>query len=169
MLIKLTDQDGQTHGGMQWGPGVTHGPTSGEGELCGPGWLHLYEGLGVALLHNPIGANFLSPRAWRARARVERRQDLKAGTRTLTTIEEITFTPPTTEQLVTVAVLLAFDHYNPIQDQGMWGAWAVDWLSGNDRSAGRRWRGRGRRRRRGRRQGAYITHVNAVACAVFGF
>ena len=35
-LYKLTDGDGQTRGGTQWGPGVSHSGT-GEGELCGPG------------------------------------------------------------------------------------------------------------------------------------
>src|SRR3990167_170039 len=137
VLIKLTDRDGQTRNGTQWGSGVTHEVRGAEvdtGPLCSSSWLHLYEGLGVALLHNQLGANFPTPRAWRAVARVERREGLKAGTRHLTTIEEVTYVPPTTEQLVTVAILLAFDRYNPTCDGGAWGAWAMDWLSGEDRS-----------------------------------
>src|SRR3990167_4673460 len=138
VLIKLTDQNGQTQNGTQWGPGVTHevrGTWAGTGPLCSPNWLHLYEGLGVALLHNPLGADFQTPRAWRAVTRVERREGLKAGTRRLTTGEEVTYVPPTTEQLVTVAILLAFDHYRPDADAGAWGVWAVGWLSGEDRSS----------------------------------
>lgn len=38
-LYKLTDSHGRTYNDTQWGPGVTH-EASGEGELCGPGWLH---------------------------------------------------------------------------------------------------------------------------------
>ena len=31
-LYKLTDKNGQTHGGCQWGPGVQH-ETSGDGDI----------------------------------------------------------------------------------------------------------------------------------------
>src|SRR3990167_3195751 len=98
MLVKLTNQDGQTQGGMQWGPGVMHelrGAEAGTGSLCSSNWLHLYEGLGVALLHNPIGADFASPRVWRAHARIEQREGLKAGTMRLTATKEIAYVPPT--------------------------------------------------------------------------
>ena len=37
---KLTDENGQTHGGMQWGEGITH-TASGEGDLCRPGWIEV--------------------------------------------------------------------------------------------------------------------------------
>ena len=39
--IKLTDRNMRAYGGFQWeiGRKVT---TSGEGTLCGPGWLHCY-------------------------------------------------------------------------------------------------------------------------------
>ena len=38
-LYKLTDSRGKTWGDTQWGPGVSHSGT-GEGELCGSGWIH---------------------------------------------------------------------------------------------------------------------------------
>ena len=50
-LYKLTDGDGQTRGGTQWGPGVSHSGT-GKGELCGPGWIHAYEHPLIAVLLN---------------------------------------------------------------------------------------------------------------------
>ena len=40
-VYKLTDQKMQTHGGYQWVLGEWH-EKSGEGELCGPGWLIRY-------------------------------------------------------------------------------------------------------------------------------
>ena len=178
MLVKLTDRDGQTWGGMQWGPGVTHevmGTEAGTGVLCSPYWLHLYEGLGVALLHNPLGANFSTPRAWRAVARVERREGLKAGVQRLTTVEEVTYVTPTVEQLVTVALLLAFDCYDPASDTGAWGAWAVNWLSGEDRTAAAARAAAARAARAAAEastragEKTYARHVNAVACAVFGY
>ena len=134
MLIKLTDTGDQTYNGTRWGENVTHGPTSGQGPLCSSGWLHFYEGLGVALFHNPNGAAFQTPHAWEARATVEKREGLKAGTRRLTTVRRVEYLPPTTEQLVTVAILLAFDVYDAEQDNGKWATWAIDWLSGADRT-----------------------------------
>ena len=204
VLIKLTDQNGQTRGGTQWGPGVTHevrGTGAGMGSLCSPNWLHFYEGLGVALLHNSLGADFQTPRAWRAVARVGRRETLKAGTRRLTTVEEVTYVSPTTEQLVTVAILLAFDHYRPDADAGAWGAWAVNWLSGGDRSkeasaeawaaaSAEAWAAKAAAASaatwvaasaatsaakaatwaaKAAAESRYVQHVNAVACAVFGY
>ena len=64
-LYKLTDGDGQTMSGTQWGPGVSHSGT-GEGELCGPGWIHAYEHPLIAVLLNPIHANIQNPRLWEA-------------------------------------------------------------------------------------------------------
>jgi hypothetical protein len=40
-LYKLTDKDGRTRGDTKWGEGATH-TTDGQGDLCGPGWLHAY-------------------------------------------------------------------------------------------------------------------------------
>jgi hypothetical protein len=41
-VYKLTNENFQTFGGCQWGENITH-ITSGEGDLCGPGWLHYYD------------------------------------------------------------------------------------------------------------------------------
>ena len=64
-LYKLTDSCGRTRDGTRWGPGVSHSGT-GKGELCGPGWIHAYEHPLVAVLMNPIHANFQNPRLWEA-------------------------------------------------------------------------------------------------------
>ena len=138
MNIKLTDQRGQTRGGLQWGEGVTHriGGRAGKRPLCTDRCIHYYEGLGLALLHNPIGANFFRPRAWVCQPRGERRHEgLKSGATWLTTIREIEYVPPTTEQVVTCAILLALEVYDSdIDREGAWAEWAEGWLAGVDRS-----------------------------------
>ena len=68
-LYKLTDRDGQTRNGTQWGPGMSHSGT-GKGELCGPGWIHAYEHPLIAVLLNPIHAIFQNPRLWEAEGEV---------------------------------------------------------------------------------------------------
>lgn len=52
---KLTDENHQTRNETQWGENITH-YTNGEGELCGPGWLHYYNDPLLAVLLNPVHA-----------------------------------------------------------------------------------------------------------------
>jgi hypothetical protein len=129
-LYKLTDGDGQTRGGTQWGPGVSHSGT-GEGELCGPGWIHAYEHPLVAVLMNPIHAKFKNPRLWEAEGEVVLRDSqLKCGCKTLTTVREIPLPSITTEMRVRFAILCAKEVCADLS----WNAWADRWLSGEDRS-----------------------------------
>jgi hypothetical protein len=129
-LYKLTDRDGQTWGGTQWGPGVSHSGT-GEGELCGPGWIHAYEHPLVAVLMNPIHANFQNPRLWEAEGEVGLRDgQIKCGCKTLTTVREIPLPSITTEMRVRFAILCAKEVCTCLS----WNAWADRWLSGEDRS-----------------------------------
>ena len=76
-LYKLTTQDGVTrkgeHNETKWGDGVEH-TASGEGDLCGPGWLHAYEDPLVAAFMNPAHANITNPRElWWTRRYVDGR------------------------------------------------------------------------------------------------
>ena len=129
-LYKLTDRDGQTWGGTQWGPGISHSGT-GEGELCGPGWIHAYEHPLIAVLLNPIHANFQNPRLWEAEGEVGLRDgQIKCGCKTLTTIREIPLPAITTEMRVRFAILCAKEVCACLS----WNAWADKWLSGEDRS-----------------------------------
>jgi hypothetical protein len=129
-LYKLTDGDGQTRGGTQWGPGVSHSGT-GKGELCGPGWIHAYEHPLVAVLMNPIHAKFKNPRLWEAEGEVGLRDgQLKCGCKTLTTIREIPLPSITTEMRVRFAILCAKEVCADLP----WNAWADRWLSGRNRS-----------------------------------
>ena len=131
-LYKLTDEDGRTRNGTQWGPGVSHSGT-GEGELCGPGWIHAYEHPLIAVLMNPIHANFKNPRLWEAEGEIARRDgQLKCGCKTLTTVREIPLPEITTEMWVRFAIMCVKEVCTA---DIAWNAWADKWLSGEDRSA----------------------------------
>ena len=65
MLYKLTDENDRTYNDTQWGEGVTH-ETSGEGKLCGEGWIHAYIDPLLAVFLNPIHACFTNPHMWEA-------------------------------------------------------------------------------------------------------
>ena len=116
---KLTDANGQTCGGTQWGPDVTH-ETDGHGELCGSGWLHSYNDPLVAVLHNPIGANFgPGMRLWEAEGDREYKNDngMKQGHTRLTTIVEMTVPAITTEQRIKYGILFIRPHLHQVYNQ----------------------------------------------------
>jgi hypothetical protein len=130
-LFKLTDGDGKTRNDTQWGPGVSHSGT-GEGELCGPGWIHAYEHPLVAVLMIPIHAHFPNPRLWEAEGEIAIRDgQLKCGCKTLTTVREIPLPAVTTEMRVRFAILCAKEVCGADLP---WNAWADKWLSGGDRT-----------------------------------
>ena len=128
---KLTDRNNKTMNHTQWGPGVTH-RTNGEGELCGPGWLHCYEHPLLAVLLNPIHSNFQTPKLWEAAGEgdILKEGQLKLGVTALTTLREIPLPVVTTEQRVRFAILCA----KRVCSDPAWSKWADRWLSGEDRS-----------------------------------
>jgi hypothetical protein len=130
-LYKLTDASGRTRGGTQWGEGVSHSGT-GEGQLCGPGYIHAYEHPLLAVLLNPIHAAFDNPRLWEAEGVIALRDgQLKCGCVTLTTTREIPLPQITTEQRVGFAIRSALAVYADPEFM----KWAQAWLDGVDRSA----------------------------------
>ncbi len=131
MLYKLTNEHGKTQNDTQWGPGVSHSGT-GEGGLCGPGWIHAYEHPLIAVLMNPMQADFKNPRLWEAEGEVGLRDgQFKCGCKTLTTIREIPLPEITTEMRVRFGILCAKE----VHECSTWNVWADKWLSGEDRSA----------------------------------
>lgn len=131
-LYKVTDSDGQTRNGTQWGPGVSHSGT-GEGGLCGPGWIHAYEHPLIAVLMSPIHIGFKNPRLWEAEGEVALRDgQLKCGCKTLTTVREIPLPAITMEMRVRFAICCAKE-VCPAAYLA-WNAWADKWLSGEDRT-----------------------------------
>ena len=130
-LYKLTDANAQTYNKTQWGEGITHEGT-GEGELCGPGWIHAYTDPLLAVLLNPIHGDFKSPRLWEAEGEVGKEDlGLKVGCKKLTTLKEIPLPEITNNQRIRFAILCALEVYL----DGAFINWANDWLSGVDRSA----------------------------------
>jgi hypothetical protein len=134
-LYKLTDQDGYTRRNFPnaclWGEGVSHSGT-GEGDLCGPGYIHAYTHPLLAVLLNPIHANFHSPRLWEAEGEIAKSdRGLKVGCVTLKTIREMPLPVVTTEQHVRFAILCA----KTVRTDATWLAWANGWLDGTDRTA----------------------------------
>ena len=132
-LYKLTDKDGRTYGGCQWGEGVTH-ETDGHGELCGPGWIHAYTDPLLAVLLNPIHANFDPDTMllWWCKGKVGRTDSgLKVGSTKVTTIRTIPGPEITTEQRVRFAILCAREVYQ----EPVWSQWAAAWLDGTERGA----------------------------------
>lgn len=129
-LYKLTDEHGKTWNDTQWGPGVSHSGT-GEGGLCGTGWIHAYEHPLIAVFINPMQADFKNPRLWEAEGEVGLRDgQLKCGCKTLTTVREIPLPRVTTEMRVRFAILSA----KGVHECSAWNGWADKWLSGEDRS-----------------------------------
>lgn len=131
IVYKLTDQNMQTHGGCQWELGKTK-ETSGEGSLCGPGWLHYSHNPLLAVMLNPIHTNISNPRLFEAEADGARNDDhgLKGGCTRLTLLREIALPEVTTTQRVRFGILCAMQ----VSTDQQWRTWAEDWLSGKDRS-----------------------------------
>jgi hypothetical protein len=131
-LYKLTDENGMTWGRTQWGEGVTHEATGPmDAPLCSNGWIHAYEHPLLAVLLNPIHADFDKPRLWEAEGEIGLRDgQLKCGCRKLTTVRELSVPKMTTEQRVKFAILCA----KTVEKGVAWNAWADGWLNGKDRS-----------------------------------
>jgi hypothetical protein len=130
-IYKLTDENGRTRGNTQWGEGVTHRATGRGTELCSDGFIHAYEHPLLAVLLNPIHADFANPQLWEAKGRIALRDgQLKCGCKKLTTIRQIPLPEITNEQRVRFAIGCAWQVY----DAPAWRSWATGWLTGKDRS-----------------------------------
>jgi hypothetical protein len=128
-VYKLTSQDITTHKGFQWAVGEWV-EASGEGELCGPGWLHCYFDPLVALMHNPMHANITNPRLWRCEAAGEMMDDcgLKCGYARMRLVEEMPVEAVTTHHRVRYAILCARAVLAPGAIPA-WDAWADAYMA----------------------------------------
>lgn len=130
-VYKLTDKNNQTRNKTQWGENVTH-ETDGSGDLCGPGWLHAYSDPLLAVLLNPIHADFYKPRLWEAQGEGISKDEhgLKLGFTKLTTLREIPLPKVSTEQRVRFAIYCALE----VCKEPAFVSWAEKWLDGSDRT-----------------------------------
>ena len=109
-VYKLTDERYRTQGPTQWGLGVSHKAAEGDGPLCSEYWLHAYEHPLLAVLHNPIHANIVSPVLWEARAAgtIKREGQMKLGCKKLRTVKVIELPVVTTVQRVAYGIYAAY-------------------------------------------------------------
>src|SRR3990167_5691171 len=132
---KLTNAQDETQGPTKWGPGVTHTATGDISHgLCSNAYIHAYEHPLLAVLHDPIGANFGSTaHLWVAESDDEplREGQMKLGVRSLTALRRIELPKVTDGQRVRYAILCA----KAVYSDPVWVAWAEGWLSGADRSS----------------------------------
>ena len=132
-VYKLTDESMRTHNGFQWEIWKWY-ETSGEGKLCGPGWLHGYEHPLLAVLHNPIHVNFYKPRlfeTWTGNGKIKKDGQMKLGSTKMKLVKEIPFPKITTTQRIAYGILCALEVYDEPEFQ----KWAENWLNGEDRTA----------------------------------
>ena len=129
-LYKLTTCSSQTYNGCQWGENVTH-RRSGKGELCTAAWLHAYTHPLLAMLLNPIHANFTQPQLWECEGDVGMDdRGLKVGCTRLTTLFQLPVPEITTVQHTAFAIGCAYNVY----DEPAWVEWARRWVLKIDRS-----------------------------------
>ena len=134
ILYKLTTANFKTRKGESnettWGEGVTHSGT-GEGELCGPGYIHAYTDPLLAVFLNPIHANIQNAVLWECEGDIAKSDNgLKVGCVSLTTLRRLELPAVTTEQRIKFGLLCALEVY----DNAAFAAWARAWLSGEDRT-----------------------------------
>ena len=129
---KLTDLNGQTHGGMQWGENVTHRAEGDGTAFCSPDLIHFYSDPLLAVLHNPIHANFKKFLLWEVEAEepVYNDHGLKYGAKAVTTIKVIPTPDIPLDAKVRYGILCGKVAYQ----ESSWNEWADNWLSGKDRS-----------------------------------
>ena len=130
-VYKLTNEKGQTHGDTQWGRGVTHAATGKGTDLCSNAVIHFYRDPLLAVLANPIHANFSRCRLWECEAEDIVAEDaLKGGCKKLTTLKKIKAPRVNKNQRVRWAILCALEVYH----EESFVKWANSWLDKTDRS-----------------------------------
>ena len=126
---KLTDENDQTRGGCQWGEGIGH-ETNGEGNLCGPGWLHVYTDPLLTVMLNPLHRedDLDTAHLWEVECEGQRREDLglKEGWTKVQAVRRMDMPQVSREQRIRFGILCAWEVYRDI----VWRAWAKAWLDG---------------------------------------
>ena len=136
-LYKLTRKDRSTHNGFIWPVGEWQ-TFPGTGGPCSPGWSHWYLSPQLALLLNPIHADFPEHDLllWRGEGHIGLRDHgLKVMCAKARIIEAMTFPQPSTEQRVKFALACALAVYA----EPTFVRWANQWLAGIDRTARAAW------------------------------
>ena len=128
-IYKLTDMNMKTYGDTRGALGKWN-RTSGKGDLCGPGWLHLYTSPVLAELLDPIHANFREYRVFRGASGPVISDSLKVGYTNMRITEELPRLHITTENRIRFGIACACRVYTSAEYR----AWAGRWVSGADRT-----------------------------------
>ena len=129
IVYKLTDLKGRSYGGTQWGENVIHTATGKGLKFCSPDLIHAYAHPLLAVLLNPLHANFDALLLWEAEGEVVASDHgLKLGFKTLTILHSVAVPQVTTQQRVRFAILCALTRWTP----PTWADWARKWLDGTD-------------------------------------
>ena len=132
ILYKLTDENDQTYGKMQWGKGVTHRATGKGWNLCTNDLIHAYKHPLLAAFFNSIHAGYINPHLWVCKVTDKCKiidDGTKVGVKSLTTIKQMELPKITAEQRIEVAIrstLLVYQEQPFVE-------WANNWLNGNNR------------------------------------
>jgi hypothetical protein len=128
---KLTDQEMMTYGSTEWTLGKWK-KTNGKGRLCSSGWLHCYSDPLLAVLLNPIHAQFYNPRLFKAEVAGKTKKDhgRKEGWSNMRLVEEMKLPAFGTDQLVRFAIFCALE----VSKDRKFIRWAKNWLNGTDRT-----------------------------------
>ena len=132
-LYKLTDKNLKAFNGFDWAPFLERkeaAPRLVGGELCSDGVYHAYTSPLVAILINPIHADFRHPRMLEVGGKICINDGMKVGCPTLRPLREIPIPEITKEQRVKFGIFCALSVYK----NKRFITWAKDWLSGKDRT-----------------------------------
>jgi hypothetical protein len=129
---KLTDAKGFTHSHTEWGPGRSYS-TNGNGELCSSSWLHCYRDPLLAILLNPIHANFNNPKMCIVECSGFTLEDkgLKEGWTNMAFIKWIDTPKISSTKKIVFSILCTKTIYHNKE----WNKWADAWLNNKDRTA----------------------------------
>ena len=127
---KLTEKNmmtGLTYTPIRWEIGKEQ-EASGQGGLCGSGWIHVYTNPVLAVMLNPIHADFINPRIFECECEGKSKTDhgLKEGWTKVTLTKELPLPEITIEQGIKFAILCTKKVYT----DSAWIRWAEDWVSG---------------------------------------
>jgi len=133
LLYKLTENNNYTRYHTMWGENITHcvDESYPGTELCTNQVIHAYEHPVIAVLMDPVHAQFGQPLLWEAEGEVIVREgQLKCGVKKLTTVRQIALPRFTRQQRQEIMIRCALKVYR----MTAFTKWAKRWLDGSDRS-----------------------------------
>lgn len=110
LCYKLTDSNMQTHAATRWALNEWREASGDPSKpLCTDAWIHVYDSPELAVLLNPIHAEFTSPRLFEAECDGASKDDngLKRGFRRVRLIRELPLPVFTVEQRIAFGILCA--------------------------------------------------------------